>query len=92
MNAKRKTTTLFCVTRRVVVADLNFKQQFDSMPFRLGLLIKIVQSQSYSNTSKVIGFGKVYFAPFPLHVLLGPCGCFFDNKNIKFNCLMNIGL
>ena len=26
-----------CVTRRMIMADLDFKQQFDSMYFRLGL-------------------------------------------------------
>ena len=30
-------TTIICVTHRVVLADLNFKQFFDSMSFRLGL-------------------------------------------------------
>ena len=34
----RKDTTLICVTRKVILADLNLKQQFDSLPFRLVLL------------------------------------------------------
>ena len=32
-----KNTTLICVTNWKVQADLNFKQQFDSRSFRLGL-------------------------------------------------------
>ena len=33
----RKNTTLICVTRKVIRADLNLKQQYDSLPFRLVL-------------------------------------------------------
>ena len=33
----RKNTTLICVTRKVIWVDLNLKQQFDSLPFRLVL-------------------------------------------------------
>ena len=33
----RKNITLICVTRKVIPADLNLKQQFDSLPFRLVL-------------------------------------------------------
>ena len=54
------------------------------MSFRLGILKKL---KAYSNTSKVMHFGKVCFAP--LHVSLGPCGCFYDNINHQFNCLLN---
>ena len=33
----RKNTTLICVTRKVLRAELNLKQQFDSLPFKLVL-------------------------------------------------------
>ena len=33
----RKHTTLICVTRNVIRADLKIKQQFDSLPFRVVL-------------------------------------------------------
>ena len=32
-----KNTTLICVTQKVIRADLNLKQQFDSLHFRLVL-------------------------------------------------------
>ena len=56
--------------------------------FQTGSLkLKIVQSQSYSNTSKVMRFGNVYFAP--LLLSLQHCGCIYDSKNMKFNGHMN---
>ena len=82
-----KNIILICVTRKVIRADLNLKQQFDSLPFRLTLKVVTVQSQSYSSTSKVMRCGKVYFAPLPLS--LGHCCCILDTKNMKCNCHMN---
>ena len=46
-----------CYTRRVIRADLSFKQHFFQTWY---LKLKIVLSQSYSNTSKEMGFEKVY--------------------------------
>ena len=77
----KNTTTLICVTRRMIRAYLNFKQQFDSMSYRLGTS----SFKLSSRTSKVMPFGKVYFDPF--HVSLRPCGCIYDNKNLKLNFL-----
>ena len=54
--------------------------------FSESLKLKVVQSQSYRNTSKVMHFGKVYFDP--LHDLLGPCGYIYDNRNVEHNCVM----
>ena len=58
------TVKLTKVTQKVIWA-LNFKQQVDSLSFRLVLskLKIVVQSKTYSNTSKVMRFGKVYFDP-----------------------------
>ena len=52
------------------------------MPLTGYLKLKTVQLQSYSNTSKVMRFGKVYFAP--LLLLLGHCDCIYDSNNMKF--------
>ena len=41
----KKNTTLICVTRRVTPADLNNKQQFDSISFRLSDLKAIEPHQ-----------------------------------------------
>ena len=49
------------------------------------LKFKIIQSQSYRNTSNVMHFGKVYFDP--LHVSLRFCGRIYDTKNLKVACL-----
>ena len=40
--------------------------------------LKIVHSQSYSNKSNMVYFGKVYFDP--LNVYLGLSGCIYDGN------------
>ena len=56
--------------------------------FQTGSLkLKIVRLQSYSSTSKVMRFEKVYFAPLPFS--LGHYGCIYDSKSMEFNCHMN---
>ena len=67
----------------VIQADLNFKQQFDSICLSVWVFkIKNLLSQRYSNTSKLMRFGKVYLTPLP--VSFWPCGCNYDNENHEF--------
>ena len=83
----RKNTTLIRVTRRMIQADFNFKQQFNSLSFRLVLLkLKMLNRKATVTDQKwcVLDF----FLP-PLPLSLGHSGCIYDSKNMKFNCHMN---
>ena len=63
----------------VLQADLNFNKQYNLIACLSDCVIKIRNcpiSMLYSNTLKVMHFGKVYFAP--LSVSLGDCGCIYD--------------
>ena len=82
----RKNTTLICVTRRMIRADFNLKQQFDSMSFRMDLQ-NFKPSHPKATVTHDALWKKFCFAY--LYDSFGNCGSIYDNKNLKCNCLMN---
>ena len=81
----RKNTTLVCVTRKMILAYLNFEHQSNNMSYRLSLLkLKNFPVTKLQKHVKSDHFGKVYFDP--LHVSLRSRDCMYDIKNLKLIC------
>ena len=70
----------------MIRADLDFKQQFDSMFFRMDLQNFKLSHPKATETHDALW--KKFCLAY-LYDSFGHCGSIYDNKNLKCNFLMN---